>query len=774
MLNRDQLRTARTKFIHRWHAAQTIGEGFGNDAVGERFEHINHAKSLAEYIWRYGLFVESADGTGRATPRGGDTYSLRDIIAPVGAKGRTHLCNAVRYAHSAERLQHQELQQYSEQHPDIKVFAGRIVALHRGMLRYYVQMRLFTPAEAEYWRTRSIPLVSPLRGGPDAEEEPVEETGKLPEDLIAALRSAFERNIYNALVARAKAELFETLVRHPQGSSIARKTARGERRYTTSAIVQGRRTRFAIHDEALAAMLRSLYEDPMPSIIHWLAAFKTAVSAMITTMPMFIVKNFFRDTLSGFVAGRYWQVPFFSTLTGSAHSVHDLVTGRSETMRDYLLQGGFFSALVESETHFADQRVASAILTKLTRRTSRIVYLLTRPAWITEAGTRVSQFQKALAHGATKYAAARAARMISVDFANIGASRTWRMYVHTVPFLNAAIQGLDQLYQIGRRRARAHRGDPMRSRDQVRHIRKVLAAGLCLALMTGGVWYYNTSDEARLAAYQAETEYEKASWVTLYDVDGDRDIRLPTPFQIGATFMKVPEVALDLAAGTDTLAGPRFIWALIHGNLAIGWIPAIVQPVVEIRTNRNFFGGEIIPAYMQDWLPEEQYFPRSTPEPYQVVGQSLGVSPLHVQTFARGWTGHLGNLVVTGIDELMWDANQKGPKPFPRFAGLITGFASLEPPRLRTYTRYSNEFYEISDWFRAFARTRPRARSIRNQIDRVRRAASRTRRTGDRIRTSRRMSREEKEERLIALYRRIDERFRRAIPRMRQQYNKWR
>ena len=775
MLSWEQLRTARTKLIHRWHAAQTVGERFGNDAVGERFEHINHAKSLAEYIWRYGLFVESADGTGRDTPRGGVTYSLRDVVAPIAAKGRTHLRNAVYYACIAEQPHHKKLQQYAERHPDIRDFAGRIIALHRGMLRFYVQMRLFTPAQAEYLRIHPIPLVSPLGSGdPEAERAPGEEAGKLPEDLVAALRNAFARNIYNALVARAKAELFETVVRHPQGSSIARKATRGERRYTTSAIVQGRRTRFTIHDEALAVMLQSLYEDPMPPIVRWLAAFKTAVSAMITTMPMFIVKNFFRDTLSGFVAGRYWQIPFISTLMGSAHAVHDLATGRSEAMREYLLQGGFFSALVESETHFADQRVASATLTKLTRRASRIVYLLTRPAWITEAGTRVSQFRKALAHGETKYAAARTARMISADFANIGASRTWRMYVHTVPFLNAAIQGLDQLYQIGRRRDRAHRGDPMRSRDQVQHIRKVLAAGLCLALMTGGFWYYNTSDEARLAAYQAETEYEKASWLTLYDVDGDRDIRLPTPFQIGATFMKVPEVALDLAAGTDTLAGPRFIWALIHGNLAIGWIPAIAQPVVEIRTNRNFFGGEIIPAYMQDWLPEEQYFPRSTPEPYRVVGQSLGVSPLHVQTCARAWTGHLGNVAVTGLDELMWDANQKGPKPFPRFAGLITGFASLEPPRLRTYTRYSNEFYEISDWFRAVSRTRPRARSIRNYMDRVRRVASNSRRRGDRIRTSRRMSREEKEKRLIELYRRIDERFRRALPRMRQQYKKWR
>ena len=53
MVTQEQLRTARTKFVYRWHAAQTIGECLGNDAVGERFEHINHAKSLDEYVWRY-------------------------------------------------------------------------------------------------------------------------------------------------------------------------------------------------------------------------------------------------------------------------------------------------------------------------------------------------------------------------------------------------------------------------------------------------------------------------------------------------------------------------------------------------------------------------------------------------------------------------------------------------------------------------------------------------------------------------------------------------
>ena len=794
MPTRERLRAARTKFVHRWHAAQTVGERLGNDAVGERFEHINHARSLAEYVWRYGVFEESPDGTGRVAKES-VPYSLRDVVAPIAAKGRAHLRAATQYAliaaaggdsHTrspgdtgvagAQKSEWLELRQYAEQHPDVEVFAGRVVALHRGMLRYYVQMRFLTPAEAEYCRTNPMPLFQPLGGIEERGDEqlPAYDADAVPDDPVAALRSAFARNIYNALVARARAELLETVVQHPEGRAVATETTgrSWHRQFKTTAIVNGRRTRFSVHDAALIAMLGSLYEDPMPRVIRLLAAFKTAVSAMITMMPMFIVKNFFRDTLSGFVAGRYWQVPFLSTLTGSLHAVHDLTTGRSRAMREYLLQGGFFSALVESETHLGEGLAAGA-QTRFRRRGSRVVYLLTRPAWITESGTRVSQFRKARARGATNYAAARAARMVSCDFANIGASRAWRMYVHTVPFMNAAIQGFDQLYQIVRRRARARRGGQIWGRDRARHVRKMLAAGICLGLMTAAIWHYNTSDETRLAAYQAETEYEKASWLTLYNLVGERDIRIPAPFQIGAAFIKIPEVVLDLANGTDTLAGPRFIWSLIHGNLAIGWIPAIAQPVVEIRTNRNFFGDQIIPTYMLDWLPEQQYFPRSTPEPYRVVGRHLGVSPLHVQTVARGWTGHLGNAMVTGIDEWMWDEERHGSKPFPRFAGLATGLANLEPPRLRTVTRYSNEFYEISDWFSAYARNLPRqhlAAQVRTSINRIRREVADGRRAGDVLRASTEYTRQEKERGLIRLYRALDTVFQRALPAMREFY----
>ena len=463
------------------------------------------------------------------------------------------------------------------------------------------------------------------------------------------------------------------------------------------------------------------------------------------------------------------------TLVGGVHAIRDLLTGRSQAMHEYLLQGGFYSGLVESETHLEDVRDDSGRVKKglAARRTwARLVDWATRPAWISEAGTRVDQFRRARRAGATNYAASRAARMVSSDFANIGSSRGWRMYVHTVPFLNAAIQGLDQLYQVFRRPRRSSPGASRRDPDQRAHIRKAVVSGACLTAMSCAAWAFNASSGDRRDAYHAETDYEKASWVTLYDVGGESDVRIPVPFQIGAAFIKLPEVALDLAAQRETLAGPKFVWSLVHGNLAVGWIPAVAQPIVEIYTNRNFFGDEIIPPYMANWEPERQFFDRSTPLPYRSVGAAFSVSPLHVQTVVRGWTGHLGNLAVTALDEAMWDEQANGPKPFPRTMRLLTGIHSLQPPTPRTYTRFGNEFYEISDWAEGRARSVscsggsrvPAVCAARTLASRTSREASELRRQGDEIRMDPLRARIRKETELEEVYAEIDGLFRATLP----------
>ena len=179
---RSRRRTARTLFVHRWHAAQTIGEWLGNDSVGERFEHINHVRSLAQYVWRYGAFREEDDGTGRVavsrpSPRPPTVtqpaLSLNTIVKPLAARGREHFELAVRYAarfgdeHPADRQSGDptlaDLLSYASRNRDIVTFARQLVQLHRVMLRYYVQMRYLTPREADAFQRGQVPVLTPLR-----------------------------------------------------------------------------------------------------------------------------------------------------------------------------------------------------------------------------------------------------------------------------------------------------------------------------------------------------------------------------------------------------------------------------------------------------------------------------------------------------------------------------------------------------------------------------------------------------------------------------------
>ncbi len=821
---RRWFRFLRTSFVHRWHAAQTIGELFDNPWIGYRFEHINHVRSLVQYIWRFGAFRERDDGTGRCRAAS-DLPGLGAMIRPIARRGRKHFEHAVLYAarfgdaappRAETDPELRQLIDYAARHRDIRTFARQLTALHRAMLDYHVQMCALTRQRAIRLRTAPFPIFSGLSGlgGPC---HAAEQRGKLPRsdalpaDLGAALLATFARDIYRALCSRARTELFATLHgNHPHACTIAEarpaasaattgpglrtpspgRRDRPARATIRGVLIDGQRIHFVVYDRSLATMLKSLTEAPMPRIVRWLAAFKNFVSAVITALPVFIVKNFFRDTLAGFVAGRYWQMPFLGTLRGTLIAIGDLgrerrdlkgcrTVANPDPMHDYLLQGGFYSGLVESETHLAPVRHEDGHIRKaatLARLRNGVVHWVTRPAWFSEAGTRVDQFRCARRQGATLYEASRAARMVSSDFANIGASRHWRMYVHTVPFLNAAIQGLDQLYQIGRRPFDSILSPRRRNDDRRAHIRKVGWAGGVLALASSALWVFNAGTDARRDAYSAETDYEKASWATLYDVAGDADFRIPVPFQIGAVFMKTPEIALDLAFRRETLAGPKFIWSLVHGNLAVGLVPAVLQPILEIVRNRNFFGNEIIPAYMADREPRDQFFDRSTPLPYRSVGNWLNVSPLHLQTLVRGWTGHLGNLAVTAADEIMWDERANGPKPFLRGWRMATGIYSLFPPRPRSYTRFGNEFYEISDWAAARARRAscrgsgprvPAACEARTLALQTARAASELRRESDRVRTDANRSRSDKEAAIQKIYTRIDRSFRQALPELR-------
>lgn len=775
---RPRLRLYRTLFVNRWHAAVTIGEKLNNPAIGERAEHINHAASLSEYLWRFGAFRENSHGTGRidVNDQPSPANGLNNIFKKLGPYDPKVARAAVHYAiwkfgrcnidsTAMGKIVDQELGGYSKRlQARIITAAEEIAQLKGSMTNFYLEMQYLSFLYDENHEfPEKIPITAPIfstdvksAGGASIGKDHVPVQG----DPILAVQNAFSRNIYNALCWRARHELAKSdaLVPWKPGA-----------KFRTGAIVNGRFGVYTTDDEALQSMLTSLSEPPFPLVVQLCCSIKRAVSSMITALPMFIVRNFFRDTLAAFVLGRHPQTPVVGTVKGAKTAVEDLRSGKNEVLRDYLLQGGFNSGLAEAEIAVgpADEFIpASEKFSGLIRKARRIVYLLTRPAWVAEVGTRLTQYQKALDSGATKYEAIRDARMVSTDFANIGSSRPWRMYIGTVPFFNAALQGFDQLYQVWRPKYGRQANESLLTSDQRQHLLKLRNAGLALSIATAAVWVWNISGPERKEQYEGETEYEKSAYVTAYNVIGETDLRLPVPFQIGAVFMKLPEIGLDIVGSVDSLAGLGFFGHLVHGNVSIGWLPAAIKPIWEVETNTNFFGEEIVPPYMQLWQPPSRRYYRSTLSPYILIGDILNVSPLQVETIVRGYTGHLGNLVMTGLDELAWNDSSNGPKPFPRFVSYATGMGVLVNPGAESTSWWLNYFYDSQDFNPRCARNGT-CRGFVNTVNRLENQAnsyfSNNRNRIERITSARTVTRGDKEQRINSIYHNMHNRARRFV-----------
>ncbi|MDE0258465.1 MAG: hypothetical protein OXR82_08800, partial [Gammaproteobacteria bacterium] len=178
-----------------------------------------------------------------------------------------------------------------------------------------------------------------------------------------------------------------------------------------------------------------------------------------------------------------------------------------------------------------------------------------------------------------------------------------------------------------------------------------------------------------------------------------------------------------------------------------------------------------------NWPAERRYFDRSTPLPYRGVGAALNVSPLHVQTIVRGWTGHLGNAAVVALDEAMWNERTNGPKPSQDRSASYGGVelaaspaAHLHPVRQRVLCHFrlgggvarSGTCSGLGNATRVSAVCRARTLGGRTARD-----ASELRRQGDDVRTARSKSRRTKERELEALYAEIDGMFRLALPELR-------
>ena len=685
----------------------------------EAFRLINGVPGIAEAVIRwYGPIRAKADGFIKNPDYRGRTPI--EIVKPLRAVRPREQRMALRYlAYSSARYwidpltldeSAESVLRWGDRTLWVRQFAEEWQAFCEAMLPFYKDMSYLDQDELTHlFEFCGVPLTRPLRDDLGAiHESPADKVDD--RDVAGALLGSLTRNIYCAVLAHAKFTLYtraslsdeiiqEAVSVHRQGV---------DRRFELSRFDDIEHARVAsAKDELVQLMIHSLYREPPSRLLAFMIGVKNVMAALVTADPTFVLRNSTRDTLSAFVLGRAWMIPVIDTLRGAgAFSLS------SEDARQWFLQGGAFSTLLESAADDPERAepmlpslAARSRLKRFARSCRKAYILVTAPARALEAGTRVMQFRRMLNRGATPRQAALASRAVATDFANRGAADDAVTFViRTTVFLNAAIQGLNETRKVALTRS----GMGGKTRLWGTRAPKFWGAGLIgLTALSAVAWYHSTSTAENLEKYEALTTYHKSAYLHFTGVESFRGhFRIPVPFEVGFLFQKLPEMAFDAVAGLDTSDTdpitrgylPPTAREILQTSFLLSSlpVPSAVAPAFDHLRNRNFFGAEIVPYYMMRRPAPARHF-RSTPSTYVRAGEWLNVSPLVVKHYVETYGGNVARNAMVAAEWFAWDEVANGPKAFPSGALRATGMAAFSTSPFRSRSRWADDYYVVAE-----------------------------------------------------------------------------
>jgi hypothetical protein len=303
-----------------------------------------------------------------------------------------------------------------------------------------------------------------------------------------------------------------------------------------------------------------------------------------------------------------------------------------------------------------------------------------------ENANRLAEYKANIAAGETPRRAALASREISTDFGMRGSAEATRWFAIAVPFLNARVQGN---YRVKRQ-----------------FDRKELAVsyairGMALAGATLALYAYNKDDER----YKQEPEDKKDLYWYFYTGDGEDDyFMLPKPFESGMLWGTIPERIWQY---TEDENGKEFADALLWMFLEtfnMDMTPQIFQPWQDLAENKNFTGAPIIPHYLDNVEPTEQYT-YYTSEAVRAAAQAMGMSPIKTEYVLKSYLGTVGTYLIAAADATITAAVAPEDRMFGEepsrgdswreniiVKALIDPLVQEGPPRR---TKYTTDLYDM-------------------------------------------------------------------------------
>lgn len=455
----------------------------------------------------------------------------------------------------------------------------------------------------------------------------------------------------------------------------------------TLVYIGGEQYLIEIHDKAVFNALTSINQKPIDYIGHKaLIGAKRLLTATVTTMPDFMLRNILRDMAqawtvdkNGFKLGIDSVNGFKKALNKSDSAIDLMFTGATfgtgyidagdpnvaaKKIRQHLRKNG----LSESEQ---EGYMRSVIWSKDQLSKALDKYLAVGNA--AENANRIAVYENALKAGKSRAQAALEAKDL-MDFSMRGNASIIRWMGDVLPFFNARMQGLSQL-------GRSLRDNP----------RKVALRGAYIASASVMLAAMNVGNEA----YESLPDEEKDNYWHIFL--GEQHFRIPKPFEIGVIFGSMPERLFRTMSGQDPsgVFADRVYSALLN-TFALNPIPQLGKPISELYFNRNTFTGSQIETMADQRLLPEARYNENTSLTARELGLLTGNSPKKIEHLVRGYFGTLGMYVLGMSDTVLRTGGNYGDAPtkhwheMPLLGVLYRGNVNI-PPR---YTSQAKYFYD--------------------------------------------------------------------------------
>lgn len=409
---------------------------------------------------------------------------------------------------------------------------------------------------------------------------------------------------------------------------------------------------FVVEDDHLLAAISALeFNGYNNQAMKVMSTFKNWLTRAITISPYFKVRNLIRDSLS-VIAVSDANYNVLKNWKDGASLLRD-----KDQMAQMVAGGGIFRFGTNMEGNrgenvkrLIDEGVPDDTILntaqKMAKFTRKLYASYEKAGDLSENLNRAALYKQLRESGKSHLEASFEARDL-MDFGLSGAWAGVRALNQILPFFNARLQGL---YKLGR----GYNDDPKRM--------AYVVGALALATIALSAAFKDDDD------WKKRSDSDRANywWFKI----GGTAYRIPKPFEIGAAATAIDDL-FALWYDSENTDGKRFatqMGELVNGQLAMNPIPQVFRPLIDVYANKDAFSGRPIESLAMQRLRPEDRYSSNTSELARLLGKSgmlvdpvslvagTGVkplSPVQIDSLIKGYFAGVGVFAVSAVDGML-------------------------------------------------------------------------------------------------------------------------